>query len=81
MFSGLLVCEIGKCHQRVSPHGIDVGTQLSQALWVEAIVMARATPFFVNQADGFQYLKMLRHSGTTDRKPSSQFTNRGRALP
>jgi hypothetical protein len=81
MFSGLLVCEIRKCCQRVSPHGIDVGTELSQALWVEAIVMAGPTPFFVDQADGFQDLKMLRYGGTADRKLSSQFANRGRALP
>jgi hypothetical protein len=43
--------------------------------------VAGATPFFVDQADGFQHLKMLRYSGTADRKLSSQFTNRRRALP
>jgi hypothetical protein len=79
MFS-LLVCEIRKCYQCVSPHGIDVGTQFSQALWVKAKVMASATPFFFHQADGFQHSKMLRYGGTTDRKLSSQFTDRGGPL-
>ena len=37
--------------------------------------MARATPFLFDQADGFQYLKMLRYSGPTDGKLSSQFTD------
>jgi hypothetical protein len=80
MFSSLLVCEIRKCRQRVSPHGIDVGAQLSQALWIEAKVMASATPFFFDQAGGFQHLKMLRNSGTTDRKLSRQFTDGGGPL-
>jgi hypothetical protein len=80
MFSGLLFCEIRKCHQRVSPHGIDVGTQLSQGLWIEAKVMASATPFFLHQADGFQHLQMLRYGGTADRKLGSQIADRGRPL-
>jgi hypothetical protein len=42
--------------------------------------MASASPFFFDQADGFQHLKMLRYSGTTDRKLSSQFTDRGRSF-
>jgi hypothetical protein len=47
MLSDLLVCEIGKCAQRVLPHRIDVGAQLSQALWIEAKVMPGAAPFFL----------------------------------
>ena len=58
-----------------------MGAQISQAFWIEAKVVASAAPFFVHQADRFQHLKMLRYSGTADRKLSSQFTNRRRALP
>jgi hypothetical protein len=75
MFSGLLFCEIRKCHQRVSPHGIDVGAQLSQGLRIQAKVVASATPLFFHQADGFQHLQMLRYGGTADRKLSSQLTH------
>jgi len=54
-----------------------VGAQLSQALCIEAKVVASAAPFFVHQADRFQHLKMLRNSGPADRKLSGQFTDRG----
>jgi hypothetical protein len=43
--------------------------------------MTSATPFFFDQAGRFQHSKMLRYSRTADRKPSSQFTDRGGPLP
>jgi len=81
MFSSLLICEIGKCGQRVAPHGIDVGTQLSQAFGIETKVMTSAAPLFLHQPGGLQHLQMLGHGRTADGKLGSQFAHRGRALP
>jgi len=77
MFGSLLLGEIRKCYQRVSPHGIDVGTQLGEALRVEMKIVSGAASFFRNQAGGFQHLKMLRYRRTADGKLASQFTHCG----
>ena len=72
---------IGKCGQRVPPHGIDVGAQFLQALRIQPEVVASAAPLFFHQAHGLQHLEMLRYGRTADRKPASQFTDRRRTPP
>ena len=60
-----------------SPVYIAQGVMITNAAGVG---VASAAPFFFHQADGFQNLQMLRYSWTADRKPCSQFTDRGRLL-
>ncbi len=43
--------------------------------------MSSAAPFFLDQADRLQRLKMLRHSGTRDGQPPGQFAHRRWTLP
>ena len=39
--------------------------------------MTSAIPFFFHESHGFQNLKMLRYSGTADRKLTGQFADCG----
>lgn len=55
--------------------------QFRQTLRVETKIMTSATPLFFDKTRGFQHLKMLRHSGTTDGKLIGQFANREWPLP
>jgi len=58
-----------------------VGAQFRQAGWVEAIVVARAAAFLFDQAGRLEYLQMLRHSRTADRKPARQLSDRESPVP
>jgi hypothetical protein len=58
-----------------------MSTQLSQALRVETEIVSSAAPFFLDQAGGFQHLKVLRHRRATHRKLAGELADSRRPTP
>src|SRR5262245_58236270 len=63
-----LLCSRGKIAKRVTPHGVDVGSQLTERLSIGAVDAPRALAPLGDQTRVPQDFEMLRHRRLADRQ-------------